>query len=290
MHYIYRIINTVSGKVYIGQTNDIKLRWSQHKSSVKNGIDTMVITRAMMKYGIDSFKFDVIAATILKCTCLPDIPGPCQDDANMLEIACILQYDCLAENNKGYNVDRGGGVSPRSESTRKKISAARKGITQKNKGRPLTTEHKESISAASIGKAGTNTGKEFSEEWRANMSKSMSGGEHIAARRFNEEQEKEICRLYNEEERSMYWLGKEFKCQRTLIDDILTRRGVVKRQSSYTGHDNGRNIFSNEQELEICRIYKEERSSREKLAKMFNCGKTTIRNILMKHGELKRKQ
>jgi DNA-binding transcriptional regulator YiaG len=44
-----------------------------------------------------------------------------------------------------------------------------------NKNRPLTEEHKQSISEASIGKPGTNTGKIFDENWRFNMSEAHKG-------------------------------------------------------------------------------------------------------------------
>lgn len=55
-----------------------------------------------------------------------------------------------------------------SEQTRLKMSQARK-------GKKFTNEHKAKISAASIGKPGTNTGKKFTEEHKAKISSSNLG-------------------------------------------------------------------------------------------------------------------
>ena len=81
----------------------------------------------------------------------------------------------------------------------------------------------------------------------------------------------------------MKLLAKQFICQRTLIDDILQRYNIIKRQSNYTGHNNGRNLFTAEQELEICKTYVAGNVSITELSKQFGCGKTTTRNILLRN-------
>lgn len=129
----------------------------------------------------------------------------------------------------------------------------------------------------------TNGGKKFSEGWKLNMAKSSAGKSKIFRRRFSEQIEKEICRLYVKEEKTTYALGKQFHCQRTLIADLLRRNGIKMRKSNYTGHNNNRNLFSLEQEMEICKVYQEGSISRTELAKRFGCGKTTIRDMLLRH-------
>jgi transposase-like protein len=129
----------------------------------------------------------------------------------------------------------------------------------------------------------TNGGKKFSEEWKAKMSKSLAVKPQTDRRRFSEEIKKEICRLYTEEEKSTYNLGKNYNCSRTTIDDLLKRNNISIRKSNYTGHSNSKNIFSIEQEIEICNKYLLGNVSRSELSRKFNCGKTTIRNILLKH-------
>lgn len=129
----------------------------------------------------------------------------------------------------------------------------------------------------------TNGGKTFDEEWRLNISKAQTGKENLKTRRFSQEQEAEICRLYVEDEMSTYWLGKNFDVNRSLIISILDRNSIKRRKSNYTGHTNGRNIFTIEQEIEIVKEYLEGKISIAKLSNKFNCGKTTMRNILLRN-------
>ena len=109
--YIYKILNTVdNGKIYIGQTNNPSLRWSQHKHSSKIGNTDLIITKAMSKYGVDKFKYYVIA------TCIN------RDDANYIESIIIQQYNSC--NRKiGYNINVGGNIASRTSETNAKISA-----------------------------------------------------------------------------------------------------------------------------------------------------------------------
>lgn len=247
MHYIYKITNTVNDKIYIGQTINIKVRWLQHKSKAKQKSNDQVITRAITKYGSEFFDFVIIA------TCRS------QDDANATEMAIIAQYNST-DKDIGYNVRLGGNTSPMPE------------------------EIRERISLASMGKAGTNNGKKFDKEWVNKISKSLTNKENKIRRRFSDEIEMEICRLYVEEERSTYWLGQKFDCNRNMISTILGRNNIEIRKSNYTGHKNGRNIFVLEQESEICRMYREGNVSRSEISRRFKCGKTTIRDILIRNG------
>lgn len=274
MHYLYRITNTENKKVYIGQTNNPSLRWSQHRSNAKYDRGNQVITRAITKYGADAFEFDEIAG------CLT------QESADIIEEQLIAQYNSRNPN-KGYNVAASGNTTPRTPELLKKISDGLNKFYETNdgwnKGGTLTEEWKNKISQSHIGLPGTNNGKTFDDEWRLNISKAQAGKDQKSKRRFFEEIEKEICRLYVEEEKSMYALGQQFDCQRTLIADILQRNNIETRKSNYTGHSNGRNIFTQEQEKEICDLYMTGNVNKRKLAEQFGCGKTTIRNILIKY-------
>lgn len=96
MHYLYRITNQVNQKNYIGQTVNDKTRWTAHKSFAKNAEKTgQYIHRAMAKYGVDNFTYEVIAV------CLT------QEDANEIESILITQYNCRNKQ-YGYNVMPGG--------------------------------------------------------------------------------------------------------------------------------------------------------------------------------------
>jgi len=274
MHYMYRITNTINQKVYIGQTNNPSLRWSQHKSSAKYNRGNQIITKALMKYGFDVFTFEVIA------TCLTQL------DADATEEHLIRQYDSR-NMQKGYNIAAGGNTTLRTPEMCLKLSDSLKKHYETHdgwlKGGTLSQEWKDNISKSSMGKKGTNIGKKFSNTWSINISKSLVGKDNKSKRRFSDEIEKEICILYEEKFYSTYKLGKQFNCQRSIIKSILQRNNVVIRKSNYTGHSNGKNIFSFEQEKEICKIYVSGIISIRKLSEQFNCGRTTIRDILLRH-------
>lgn len=274
MHYIYLITNLVNGKIYIGQTNDPNRRWSQHKSSARRSVDTLLVTRAMIKYGAQQFTFEIIS------TCKT------QEDVNIVEDVIIEQYG--SRNPKiGYNIARGGGASFSTPEIRNKISIALKKHYANNasirKGIPLTEEWKKRISEASMGKPGTNAGRKFSEEWIMKISKSQAGKGRECSRRFTKEQEAEICRLYKEESKTTYYLANKYDCYRSTINDILIRNGIEIRQSQYNKHSNKKNKFTPEQEAEICDLYSSGKMNRAWLAAKFGCGKTTIRDILIRN-------
>lgn len=49
---IYKILNIKNGKFYIGSSNNIKVRWSQHKTLLKNNKhENKYLQNAWNKYG-----------------------------------------------------------------------------------------------------------------------------------------------------------------------------------------------------------------------------------------------
>lgn len=135
MHYMYRITNQLNGKVYVGQTNKPDYRWYQHRSyAAKNNKHKQYIHRAMAKYGIENFVFEVIV------TCLT------QEDADETENLLIKQYDSRNKE-RGYNLMTGGSYGGHSEETKEKMrQATLKQIHEKGhpaKGRIVSEEEKE---------------------------------------------------------------------------------------------------------------------------------------------------
>jgi len=64
--YIYKITNRINNKVYIGQTNNIRNRWNEHKrnGSSKELGNNYKLYNAMNKYGINIFDFEIIEGPI----------------------------------------------------------------------------------------------------------------------------------------------------------------------------------------------------------------------------------
>lgn len=66
---IYKITNQVNGKVYVGQSIDIRRRWSEERSRARNSEtkEISAIYAAMNKYGVENFTFEVIEE------CMPEM-------------------------------------------------------------------------------------------------------------------------------------------------------------------------------------------------------------------------
>ena len=95
MAYIYRILNKISKKCYIGETKckDVSRRWNQHKQTIEINKGCPALRDAVKKYGIDNFEFSVLII--------------CFDDERFkYEIEYIKKYNSVVPN--GYNLTNGG--------------------------------------------------------------------------------------------------------------------------------------------------------------------------------------
>jgi group I intron endonuclease len=129
----------------------------------------------------------------------------------------------------------------------------------------------------------TNGGKTFDDEWRLNMSKSITGKPRKSTRKYSDKIEREICRQYVEDNRTIHWLAKELKTHRSLIIAVLDRGNVVRRESNHTGHKNFRNKFSPEIEKEICDLFLAGGVSRSDLGRTYNSKVNVITAILERY-------
>ena len=58
---IYRILNTVTGKCYVGSTKNFKKRWKQHCKTLKNGLHSSIkLQRSYDKHGKNAFTFEIL--------------------------------------------------------------------------------------------------------------------------------------------------------------------------------------------------------------------------------------
>ena len=132
MGYIYKITNLVNQKIYIGQTNNPKRRWAEHKCIARHNFKyKSALYNAMRFYGIKNFQFQIVEE--------------CEDEIMpSREAYYIQQWNTICPN--GYNLTPGGEkvfgqYNPffgkhHSDETKKKIS-------EKNKGRKFSQEERE---------------------------------------------------------------------------------------------------------------------------------------------------
>lgn len=89
---IYKITNKINNKCYVGQSVDIEKRWIHHKHDAMC-LD-LPLYRAIRKYGIENFNFEVLEECKIK-------------DLDLLEIKWINVCNSR-DYNYGYNLAEGG--------------------------------------------------------------------------------------------------------------------------------------------------------------------------------------
>lgn len=152
--YIYEVVNTANGKVYIGQTvNDIQVRFKQHVKDAERGCK-FKLHNAIRKYGSEAFTIELLTT------------ADNQDELNRLEQTYIDGLGGMTS--RGYNLRSGGSNGKHSEESKRKMSEIAKGKVK-------SPDHVEKIAAAKRGQSSWNKGKTFSDESKAKMSASMKG-------------------------------------------------------------------------------------------------------------------
>ena len=142
MGCIYKIRNKINDKIYIGQTTqDLGTRWKQH---LKKSSNCVCLKRALNKYGIDNFEYELV------CTTSDDL-------LNDKEIEYIENFNCLSPD--GYNLRLGGNSGKHNEQTKHKIRETLKNgykigriVNSKNRlGKPHSETTKKKISKSLTG-------------------------------------------------------------------------------------------------------------------------------------------
>lgn len=127
--YVYKIVNSVNNKVYVGCTSrSVDLRWKEHcRLDGSTALDN-----AIRKYGVSAFFYEVLEV----CNT--------EQDMFLREQYWIQKLDSISE---GYNIHIGGAKPPsplgipKSPEHRSKIGAS-------NKGKTRTAEHLNKMNSA----------------------------------------------------------------------------------------------------------------------------------------------
>lgn len=169
---IYRVINNINNKCYIGQTiKTLKNRKSIHLYRFNSG-SKLCFYNALRKYGWNNFQWEIL------CECNS------KDELDEMEFHYIKQYDSY--NKGGYNMTWGGD----------------KGTY----GYKHTDEAKQKISKIHKGKKGTMLGKKHTAETKRKISEKKKG--KISRRKLCEEEVNEILELFHNVKLRLKDVGK----------------------------------------------------------------------------------
>lgn len=177
---IYQIVNTVTGKRYVGSAVKIGLRWRQHRCEAGKGRHNRIFQNAWNKYGPDAFVFSIIEFV--------DDPAALLEREQHFIDHMKPEYNVAAVAGSNFGLKWSAevratmSVASRSvwqrEGHREKMSAAHAGQT-------LSAEHRKKLSEAAAGRkrspehaaklAAANRLRNQSPEHRAKMSAFWTG-------------------------------------------------------------------------------------------------------------------
>lgn len=168
---VYRLVNRINGKSYIGRTMDIKKRMCEHRAVVRKATGKTLerpIVKAFLEFGIDAFDFEILYES-----------EPFEDKKLLdhhldeKEIFYIEKYNTVEE---GYNLTKGGkgafGLGERmskewTEERRKQYSERMKGENNPNFGKKFIGIKRPKL-----------LGRKFSEERKKKISEALKGKGH----------------------------------------------------------------------------------------------------------------
>jgi group I intron endonuclease len=146
IYSIYKCVNSINGKVYIGFDSSWPNRQSEHKYHLNTR--NQKFYHALRKYGWENFEWEVIYQSKDGSHCL-----------NVMETYFIKEYDSFKN---GYNLTLGGEGSLGRETSKE----TKELISQSLKNKPKSKEHIKLMSE-------TRKGKKPSEETLKKRSESM---------------------------------------------------------------------------------------------------------------------
>ena len=205
---IYKITSP-SGKIYIGKSADIKLRWKKYlrlncKMQTK-------LYNSLQKHGAEKHQFEIIH--ICK-----------EEDLSDLEKHYIKLYDCF-QTKDGLNLRAGGEGGKISIETRNRMSEIRKGMV-------FSESHKKNLSKALLG-------RKLPKDVREKMGKSKMGHKWNVGRKASEETKRKMSLAQKGKHRDPCSEETKQKLREINLGKKLSEETKKKISEAISGEKNG---------------------------------------------------
>lgn len=259
MHLIYKI-NFPNGKVYVGQTNNLKKRITDHLKEARKGSQIKVY-RAIRKYSITRDNFEVIEDNLEN-----------SDITNEREIYWIAFYDSFKN---GYNSTPGGdasNISLKGENSSRAIFTNEEvriirvlRATMKYTKAEIYEQYKDRISESGFHKIWNyNTYTEVAPELNTKeistfYKHSRPAGSKNKSNIFSKEQVIEIRTKYYIDAKTTYELSKEYSCNASCIQRLVsgkTYSDIEIPEPSFKFRQK-KHLYTNTELAELINSYKE---------------------------------
>jgi group I intron endonuclease len=146
MKGVYRILNMLDGKCYVGSTYDLKAREKVHFSCLRRNCHSVIkLQRAVNKHGLTNFKFEILEVVESKDELMFQ-ENKWIGELNSIHFGYNINWAApLPDDITRFKISNSESGKVVSDETRKKISATMK-------GKPKSEQHRKNLSKAGYGR------------------------------------------------------------------------------------------------------------------------------------------
>lgn len=215
---IYKITNNINGKIYIGQSNNIQRRFSEHQN--RGATSRIPVDVAIQKYGKENFSFEIIE----ECTI---------EQLNQRETYWINHFNSI-EN--GYNCSVGGDQQSignnngRAILTENEVKIIRTAYNNHERRKDVYKQFEDKITFSSFARVWDGTSwshimpEVLTEENKKYYSKEATNGEKSSNAKLTDEEVIKIRERYVSENAKTIYKDYESRCSYNTLQQILWGR------------------------------------------------------------------
>lgn len=215
---IYKITNNINGKIYIGQSNNIQRRFSEHQN--RGAASRIPVDVAIQKYGKENFSFEIIEECAI-------------EQLNQRETYWINYFNSIEH---GYNCSVGGDQQSmgsnngRAILTENEVKIIRTAYNNHERRKDVYKQFEDKITFSSFARVWDGTSwshimpEVLTEENKKYYSKEATNGEKAFNAKLTDEEVIKIRERYVSENAKTIYKDYESRCSYNTLQQILWGR------------------------------------------------------------------